>query len=354
MNALATLGPRRRAVVLVNLGTPAEPTPGAVRAYLREFLSDPRVVDLHPLARWLLLRLIILPRRPRKVAPLYRSIWTPEGSPLLVHGKALTAKVQALLPDAEVVLAMRYGAPSLAAALDHVDRLRLRDVTIVPLFPHEASATTGSVREAVYSYYRGHPRVPSLRVVAPFFDDDGFLDAVAGRVRASLPPGVEHALFSYHGLPERQVRREDGTGACLTGACCDTLEARNAHCYRAQCFATTRLLAARLGLAKAETSFQSRLGRDPWLGPSTEDAIGRLAAAGVKRLALVTPGFVADCLETLEELGKAAVMRARALGVELSVCPCLNDSEGFARVIARLAAPGSGVARPELASGGGT
>lgn len=340
MSALATLGPRRRAVVLVNLGTPAAPTPGAVRAYLREFLSDPRVVDLHPVARWLLLNLIILPRRPGRVAPLYRSIWTPEGSPLLVHGKALAAKVQALLPDAEVVLAMRYGAPSLAAALEHVDRLRLRDVTIVPLFPHEASATTGSVREAVYSYYRGHPRVPSLRVVAPFFRDEGFLEAMAARVRAAVPPGAEHVLFSYHGLPERQVRREDGTGACLQGACCATLEARNAHCYRAQCLATTRLLAARLGLANVETSFQSRLGRDPWLGPSTEDTIARLGAAGVKRLVLVTPGFVADCLETLEELGQAAVGRARASGVELTVAPCLNDDDAFAQVLARLATDG--------------
>jgi ferrochelatase len=336
MNALTTVA-KRRAVVLVNLGTPSAPTPEAVRAYLAEFLADPRVVDLHPLARWLLLNLIILPRRPAKVAPLYQSIWTPGGSPLLVHGRALQQQVQAALPDAEVLLAMRYGEPSLPAALATIDELRLRDVTIVPLFPHEASATTGSVKEAVYTYYQGHPRVPSLRVVQPFFDDAGYLDSLAAQLRRSLPVDAEHVLFSYHGLPERQVRREDGTGHCLTDSCCAALTTRNAHCYRAQCFATTRLLAERLGLKSVGTSFQSRLGRDPWIGPATDTTLAELAQRGVKKVAIVTPGFVADCLETLEELGKAAVERFHAQGGALTVVPCLNGDAGFAQVIARLA-----------------
>ncbi len=338
MNALS-LAARRRAVVLVNLGTPEAPTPEAVRRYLREFLSDPRVVDLHPLARWLLLNLVILPRRPSVVAPRYRSIWTPEGAPLLVHGRSLERAVQALVPDAQVMLAMRYGRPSLTEVLERIDELRLRDVTVVPLFPHEASATTGSIREAVYAHYRGHPRVPSLRVVQPFHADGGFLEALARHVRARLPSGVEHVLFSYHGLPERQVRREDGTGQCLEGGCCERLTERNAHCYRAQCFATTRALAERLGLSNVGTSFQSRLGRDRWLEPSTDSTLSQLAASGVRSVVLVTPGFVADCLETLEELGQGEVERFRALGGELTVVPCLNGDEGLARVLARLVAP---------------
>lgn len=337
MNALTTIPGKRRAVVLVNLGTPEAPTPAAVRAYLAEFLSDPRVVDLHPIARWLLLNLVILPRRPAKVAPLYESIWMKGGSPLLVHGRALEQQVQQLLPDAEVMLAMRYGTPSLASVLDRIDALRLREVTVVPLFPHEASATTGSVKEAVYSHYRGHPRVPSVRVVQPFFDDAGYLETLAENVRAQLPSDVQHVLFSYHGLPERQVRREDGTGHCLTDSCCASLTAKNAHCYRAQCFATTRLLAARLGLTDVGTAFQSRLGRDPWIGPATDSTLQSLADRGVKRVAIVTPGFVADCLETLEELGKAAVERFQQRGGQLTVTTCLNDDAAFARVIARLA-----------------
>ncbi|MBE2253805.1 MAG: ferrochelatase [Myxococcus sp.] len=342
MNALTTTPKKRRAVVLVNLGTPSAPTPGAVRAYLREFLSDPRVVDLHPVARWVLLNLVILPRRPGRVAPLYQSIWMEDGSPLLVHGRALERQVQALLPDAEVVLAMRYGAPSLTEALERIDGLRLRDVTVVPLFPHEASATTGSVREAVYTHYRGHPRVPSVRVVPPFFDDAGYLEALAENVRGQLPGDVQHVLFSYHGLPERQVRREDGTGQCLAAtSCCAALTEKNAHCYRAQCFATTRAIAAKLGLGDVSTSFQSRLGRDPWIGPATDAALEALVERGVTRVAVVTPGFVADCLETLEELGKAAVERFHQRGGQLTVVRCLNDDPTFARVIARLTDAGA-------------
>lgn len=337
MNALS-LTERRRALVLVNLGTPEAPTPEAVRRYLREFLSDPRVIDLHPIARWLLLNLIILPRRPAVVAPRYASIWTPQGSPLLVHGQALARSVQALLPDTHVMLAMRYGSPSLAEVLVRLDELRVREITVLPLFPHEASATTGSVREAVYSHYRAHPRVPSLRLVAPFHADDGYLEVLANHVKARLPADVEHVLFSYHGLPERQVRREDGTDQCLRGGCCDALTERNRHCYRAQCFATTRAIAQRLGLASVGTSFQSRLGRDRWIEPSTVDTLKALAEKGVKKVALVTPGFVADCLETLEELGQGEVEHFRALGGTLTVIACLNGDESFARVVARLGA----------------
>lgn len=336
MTHLPQLPGPRRAVVLVNLGTPDAPTPEAIRRYYREFLNDPRVVDLNPIARAALVNLIILPFRAPKVAPLYQSVWMKEGSPLLVHSVGLQRLVQGLCPDAEVLLAMRYGNPSLKAALDRVDELRLRDVTIVPLFPHEASATTGSVREAVLAHYRGHPRIPSLRFVPPFFNDEGFLSAMTGHVRSALPGDVQHVLFSYHGLPERQVRREDGTGRCLTHGCCASLSPKNAHCYRAQCFATTRLLAARLGLDDVSTAFQSRFGKDPWIQPFTDEAVAALAEKGVKKVAIVTPGFVADCLETLEELGTQMKETFHELGGELTVVPCLNASDAFAAALARL------------------
>ncbi len=346
MTHLPQLPGPRRAVVLVNLGTPDAPTPEAIRRYYREFLNDPRVVDLNPVVRAALVNLIILPFRAPKVAPLYQSIWTDCGSPLMVHSMALQQLVQGLVPDAEVILAMRYGNPSLTAALARVDAMRIRDVTIVPLFPHEASATTGSVRDAVLGFYVGHPRIPSLRFVPPFYDDDGFLSAMTDHLRTSLPKDVEHVLFSYHGLPERQVRREDGNGHCLTRGCCGNLNAKNAHCYRAQCFATTRLIASRLGLDDVSTAFQSRFGKDPWIQPFTDEAVVALAEKGVKKVALVTPGFVSDCLETLEELGKQMKEHFHELGGELTVVPCLNASDAFAAALARLVrAPSSEVIR---------
>lgn len=327
----------RRAVVLVNLGTPDAPTTEAVRAYYREFLDDPRVVDVNPVLRKALVNLIIVPFRAPKVAPLYQAVWTEHGSPLLAHSEGLRRAVQALAPDALVLLAMRYGNPGLGEALRHVDELRIRDVTVVPLFPHEASATTGSVREAVMDFYRGHPRIPSLRFVPPFFEDDGYLGAMTAQLRATLPADVEHVLFSYHGLPERQVRREDGTGHCLSGGCCDALGPKNAHCYRAQCFATTRLLAQRLGLADVSTAFQSRFGRDPWIQPFTDLTLDALAERGVRRVAIVAPGFLADCLETLDELGVQLKKRFEARGGTLTVVPCLNDDPALAAALASLA-----------------
>jgi protoporphyrin/coproporphyrin ferrochelatase len=325
-----------QAVVLVNLGTPDAPTTPAVRRYYREFLFDPRIVDIPAVPRWMLVNLIIAPFRAPKVAPLYQSVWLPGGSPLAVHSESLRAAVAARLPQHHVVLAMRYGNPSLATVLGELDSKRIRDIAVVPLFPHEASATTGSVREAVYQHYLGHPRVPFLRVLGPFFDDEGYLDAVANLVRGSVPADVEHVVFSYHGLPERQVAREDGTGRCLSTGCCDTFNAQNAHCYRAQCVETTRLLQRKLQLPQVSTAFQSRLGRTPWLKPSTDDMLGDLAKKGVLKAAVVTPGFVSDCLETLEELGQEAREKFHASGGELTVVPCLNGDTLLAESLARL------------------
>ena len=337
----------RVAVILMNVGTPDEPSTPAVRRYLREFLSDPRVIDLPALQRWLLLRLIILPFRSPKSAAQYRSVWTSEGSPLLVNSLALADKVRARLPGVAVHVGMRYGNPSLQKAIESAHREGATRVVLVPMFPQYASASTGTALAAAYALLGALPRVPDVSVVAPFFDDEDFVDSVTSIVAEVLhsrvaPAGsagpVDHVLFSYHGLPLHQVQRIHGT--CRgTDACCAALTADNASCYRAQCLATTRAIVARAGVAHHSTSFQSRLGRAVWLLPNTENALDELAQSGVKRLAVVCPSFVADCLETVEEIGVRARERFTAAEGpnrgerELVFIPCVNASDRFADAV---------------------
>lgn len=329
-------------VLLLNLGTPDAPTVPAVRRYLREFLHDPRVVDLPALGRLLLVEGIILPFRPRRSAEAYEKIWTPAGSPLLVHSRALLAKVRERLGAGFAVeLAMRYGNPSIASALEALRRAGARHLVVAPLYPQYSSAATGSSVEAVFAQLSRGSNVPPVSVLPAFFDDPGFLEAFAavGRpVIAQEKP--EHLLFSFHGLPERQVRRGDPTGThCLRATCCDAVGDLNRDCYRAQCFATARGLAARLGLPDGSwsVSFQSRLGRTPWIGPHTDQVIPALARKGIKRLAIYCPAFVADCLETLEEIG----MRARDQfllegGAACTLVPSLNATDPWVGALCSL------------------
>ncbi|MCC7074779.1 MAG: ferrochelatase [Deltaproteobacteria bacterium] len=331
----------RPTVVLINVGTPAAPTPSAVRRYLRAFLSDPRVIDLPALARWLLLHLVILPFRPRRSAALYRAIWTQQGSPLLVHGRALVDALQARLPSARVLLGMRYGDPALADVLvDAPGR-----VVLVPLFPQEASATTGSALCEAYRLLGASPRVPAVSVVPPFFHDNGFVEVVTSTIMESTSAGVDAILLSYHGVPVSQVQGTVAAGHTCGGddatGCCATLGVANAGCYRAQCLATSRALEARLRIggvtAPVSTAFQSRLGRARWIGPSTSDAIAALARSGVKRLVVACPSFVADCLETLEEIGVQGRAQFLAAGGErFTLVPCVNADPRFVEVLARL------------------
>ncbi|HLU69813.1 MAG TPA: ferrochelatase, partial [Fibrobacteria bacterium] len=296
-------------VLLINLGSPDAPTAAAVRPYLREFLSDARVIDIPAPLRWLLLNLFILPTRPAQSAAAYAKVWMPEGSPLLVHSRAFTAKLARTLGDDFVVdVAMRYGTPSITSVLENLLREPLKELVVVPLYPQYASSSTGTAVEVVLRDLAKRWNIPPLRILPAFHDDPGYLQAMtenaAPRLAAFRP---DHVLFSYHGLPERQIRKSECVpGSCLTAddSCCATLGARNAFCYRAQCYATTRALTARLGLdpAQVSTSFQSRLGRTPWIKPYTDEVLVHLARAGVKRLAVFSPSFVADCLETLEEM----------------------------------------------------
>lgn len=318
-------------VLLVNLGTPDAPTTPAVRRYLAEFLSDPRVVDIPAVARWLLLHGIILRVRPSQSAAAYRSIWTDAGSPLLVYSRALQEGVQQRLGDGYVVeLAMRYGQPSLADAIERLLAHDLERLLILPLFPQYASATTGSVLERAFELLQQRHVVFPVETMGAFYDAPGFIDALATVTRETLAAhSPDFVLFSYHGLPERQVRKaESDTSLCDMQAPCPAVGPGNRYCYRAQCFATTRRVIERLGLDAERTgvSFQSRLGRTPWTRPYTDFELPELAKRGIKRLAIACPAFVSDCLETLEEIGIRAREQWLELGgEELFLVPGLND-----------------------------
>jgi ferrochelatase len=329
----------RQAVLLVNLGSPMSPSPPDVRRYLDEFLMDPYVLDIPPIARTLLVRGLILNTRPAKSAEAYAKIWTAEGSPLVVISQhqrvALEANMQ--LP---VGLAMRYGEPSIPHGVEEILKRagEIDELIVVPLYPHYAMASTKTVEMAVGAALRG--KNVRYRFVPPFYDDPGYLDALSARLRADIPADATFLLFSYHGIPERHVRKMDPTGNhCLrSGDCCSTPSPAWATCYRHQVIATMEGVAQRLGLAKDGYvfAFQSRLGGG-WLEPFTDKELGALPARGVKRLAVVCPSFVADCLETLEEME----MRGRetfiaAGGEAFTYVPCLNNDPAWIGALAEI------------------
>lgn len=341
MNQEARIG-----ILLVNLGTPDSADVGDVRRYLREFLSDPRVIDIHPVARWLLLNLVILPFRPQKSAAAYKKVWTAEGSPLLVYSQQLRdALASEFQGTAEVELAMRYGQPSISGALKNFETKGIHRIIVFPLFPQYASASSGSALQQTLAELGDFTSVPDVQIVGEFYSDPGYIHAVAELARQSVA-AADHVLISFHGLPERHIRNGDVSGShCLVGSdCCDAIVSANARCYRAQSFATARLLAEELGLDGSSWSigFQSRLGRDPWIQPFTDVRLDELARAGVTNVAVLEPSFVADCLETLEEIGIRGQEDFVASGGEkLHLAPCLNASPQAVKALAGIIRRGS-------------
>lgn len=330
-------------LLLINLGTPDEPTAPAVRRYLREFLGDPRVLDINAVGRSLLLNLVILPRRPAKSAEAYRAVWDDKrGSPLMYHSQDLAAGVAAALGDSWIVqLAMRYGSPSIPDRLDKLIAANVDRIVVLPLFPQYASSSTGTAVARVMELASERWSVPALDFVPAFFDDPGFIGAFEAVAKPALAAAAaDHVLFSFHGLPVRQITKTDVTKAhCFaTTSCCETLT--NPNCYRAQSFHTARSLAARLGLSPDTYTvcFQSRLGRTPWIQPYTDVVIEELAKAGKKRLAVLCPAFVADCLETVEEIGiRARAQWKAAGGEELTLIPSLNATPAWVAAVAQIA-----------------
>ncbi|MEK7703427.1 MAG: ferrochelatase [Myxococcota bacterium] len=333
----------RTGVLLINLGTPEAPTPSAVRRYLREFLSDPRVIDLAPLGRWLLLNFVILPFRPHKSAEAYAKIWTSQGSPLLTHGLDLrNALREALGPQVHVELGMRYGGRSIPQALARMLAHNVNRVVVLPLFPQYSGAATGSAVQATLAALAREQNIPAVHVLGPFYDHPSFVAAevaVARPVLAAFRP--DFVVMSYHGLPERQLRRADRSGDhCLASTdCCSAIGPRNRACYRAQCYATSRALAQALGLSahRHATSFQSRLGRTVWIRPYTDEVLTGLRARGLERLAVMSPAFVADCLETLEELGMRLRDQWLSLGgKDFVLVPSLNTHPRWVEAVAEI------------------
>jgi len=322
-------------ILLINLGTPDSPGVKDVRKYLREFLSDPYVVDTHPIIRWLLLNFIILPLRPKRSAHAYQSIWTTEGSPLLINSKALAEGAQALLgQDYCIALGMRYGKPSIATAIEHLKGCER--LIILPLFPQYSSAATQTAIEKAQSVAKHNWADDKIKIIREFYCLPSFIDKTVKIIRASLGMHpVEKILFSYHGLPQRQVRKIcHANNICDMHRACSDITTMNRDCYRAQCFATSKALATALNLDADQymTTFQSRLGRIPWIEPYTDRTLERLSIDGVKRIAIVCPSFIVDCLETLEEIGIRARRQWQALGGEhLSLIPCINQDADWIR-----------------------
>ncbi|MCA8920618.1 MAG: ferrochelatase [Planctomycetes bacterium] len=333
----------REGLLLVNLGTPAAPKAGPVRKYLSEFLSDPRVLTVPSAVRYPLLATILL-RRPAESAKAYQKVWDPErGSPLLHHGEDLAKAVQEKVgPDVRVELAMRYQEPSLQDALKRYNEAGINRITVFPLFPHYASSSWGSAAQRIFELAGAFNVVPSLSFVPPYYDHPAFIEAWAAVAGPRLEAAkADKVLLSFHGLPESHMQDSDPTKAhCLAREdCCAAIVPANRGCYRAQCYATARALAKRLGLAKDayEVCFQSRLGRTPWIKPYTDLRVNALADDGVKRLAVVLPAFVADCLETLEEIGMRAREDFQARGgEELTMVPSLNSDPAWVDAVVEL------------------
>jgi ferrochelatase len=331
----------RTGVLLVNLGTPDSPRVADVRRYLREFLGDPRVIDIPAALRWLLLYGVILPFRPRRSAAAYACIWREEGSPLLLHSRAFAAALAEKLGDEFAVeLGMRYGAPAIADALARLESRGVTHIVALPLFPQYASSSSGSALQRILECVAERWNVPDIETLGPFYDEPGFIEALADLAKPQLDDfEPDHVVMSFHGLPERQVRKSDTSGRhCLAGEdCCDRISDTNRFCYRAHCFATARLLAAALGLPDAgySVAFQSRLGRTPWIRPYTDLLLPELAKRGVRRVAFLCPSFVADCLETLEEIGIRGREQWRELGgSDLLLVPCLNADPAWVEAVA--------------------
>lgn len=331
----------KKGVLLVNLGTPDAPTRGAVYRYLKQFLLDRRVIDIPWIARQLLVRGIIAPFRSGQSAKLYQLLWTENGSPLKYYGELLTKGVQQRLgEDFQVVLGMRYQSPSIESALQKLFDAQVSEIIVVPLFPQYAGASTGSAHEEVLRIVRKRESIPNLKMINSFYDEPGMIKVFADNARKFDIDQYDHILFSYHGLPQRQLRKADDCNHCLQKEdCCQTISIANQFCYSAQCHATTRALVAELGLTPESysTCFQSRLGSDPWVQPYTTDILEEQAKKGAKKLLVFSPAFVADCLETVVEISDEYQEEFEEMGGEkVDLVPSLNDDPRWMDTVAEM------------------
>lgn len=329
-------------ILLTNIGTPDEPTPEGLARYLRQFLMDEYVLDMPFIKRWLLVNRIIVPRRKHYAAEHYQKIQMAEGSPLLVFTQRFAASLANELSDDYVIeIGMRYGNPSIPAGLANLKKAGVDRIVAVPLYPQY---TQSSFQTAVVETNKQAKKLgltDKLKFVDPFYVDPGFIEAWAKIVGDHMKRhSPDHVLFSYHGVPVRHIKQIDTAGHCQNNnACCAQIGSSNPNCYRAQCHATSRAIAAALGLNQNQftTCFQSQFGKDEWIGPSFEDLLVELPKRGIKTVAVACPSFVADCLETLEEVGIRGREEFReAGGGELTLIPCVNDHPFWIKAAANL------------------
>jgi len=333
----------KKGVLLINLGTPDTPGVKDVKKYLAEFLMDERVIDINPIMRRCLVKGLIIPLRSPRSAKLYAGIWHPEfGSPLLYYSIRQQQMLQAALGDAyHVELGMRYQNPGISEAMDRFKAMNIYDIQVIALFPQYAEATSGSVQQKVWEIAATWPCVPNITFTKTFFDNRLMIEAIADRAGEYNLSGYHHVLFSFHGLPQRQLQKCDISGNyCLKKqGCCENINAINRHCYGAQSHHTAKLIADRLEISKEKytVSFQSRLGRVPWITPYTSDVIKELALTGKRRVLVFSPAFVTDCLETLHEISvEYADMFKDAGGHHLQLVESLNDSPIFIQALAAM------------------
>ena len=333
-----------RAVLLVNLGSPDSTSVPDVSRYLREFLGDERVIDKpgEPF-RSLLVNRIIIPKRVKNSAHAYAQIWTERGSPLVVTSQQVREKLAATLgPDPSVYLAMRYGNPSIASVVGRMVADGIKEVLLFPQYPHYAMSSWETVVVKVLEEMKRQAPAINVTCVQPFFEDADYIEAFHASVAPYLAQPYDHLLFSYHSIPERHLRKADSSKAhcTLVANCCETCSPAHATCYRAQVMKTTRALARRAGLdpARYSVSFQSRLRGEPWLTPFTDHELERLPKSGIKNLLVLCPAFVADCLETLEEISQQGRdLFLGAGGTKFQQIPCLNDHPAYIDFLAKRA-----------------
>ncbi len=320
----------KKGVLLVNLGTPDAPSKGAVYRYLKQFLLDRRVIDYNWLARNLLVRGLIVPFRSSNSAKLYQKLWTPAGSPLKVYGEKLEEALRPLLGEGyEVALAMRYQNPSIESAINRLLKKQVSEIIVFPMFPQYASATTGSVHEEVMRILAKKETIPTVKLVNSYYDYGPMIEVYVENAQQFDIDSYDHFLFSFHGLPERQLKRADNCNHCLQSSdCCRTIFIKNQFCYSAQCYQTAFAIAAKLNLSKDQFTvcFQSRLGPEEWVKPYTSKVIEERAKKGDKQLLVFCPAFVADCLETTIEISFEYKEEFEEMGGErLDLVPSLND-----------------------------
>ena len=326
----------KKGVLLVNLGSPDSPDPKDVKKYLGEFLMDERVIDVPKWARTILVKGIILNTRPKISAKAYKKIWWKEGSPLIVLSERLQKKLQtkSTIP---ISLAMRYGSMTILKGIQELVDQGVKKILLFPLYPQFAMATTETISVLVKEICSENFPDLIIEEILPFYNNTDYIEVLSKSIKNNIDlDQIDHLLFSYHGIPERHIRKSDITKShCkVDGTCCDTPSIAHEFCYSHQCKEVTKLVAKKLKLKNYSTSFQSRLGFDPWLQPYTDRTIERLGKSGTKRMAIVTPAFVSDCLETLEEIAmEGKEIFEEVGGDEFTTIPCLNDNNDWVDLI---------------------